>query len=111
MGNHDGRTAGMGWLIAGLCVLVPLGAILAVSVFGIPVSTLFLVGMLALCPLMHVFMMRGHGSGHGHEPGHGHGTGELGPGHVHEADEHDTSHDHHQHEERPKAEIPEPQHL
>lgn len=50
-----------------LTVLVCLGvagaAVIAVTLFKVPIRTIFLYGMIALCPLMHLFM--GHGA-HGH---------------------------------------------
>ena len=52
-----------GWLVPALCVAA-VGAVLAVTVFGIPTSTLLTGAIILACPLMHIFMMRGHG-GHG----------------------------------------------
>ena len=51
---------------------------------GVPVGTLALLGLLLVCPLMMVFMMRGmHGGGHEPPPGtdeHRHGPAEdAGP--------------------------------
>lgn len=37
--------------------------------------------ILLLCPLMHVFMHRGHGHGGHHHGGHGHGDGHGGHPH------------------------------
>ncbi len=48
-------------LIMALCCLVPLAAIFMVSVLGIPLSSLGTVALVLLCPLMHIFMMRGMG--------------------------------------------------
>jgi hypothetical protein len=47
-------------MIAG-CVL-PMTAVAAVVLFRVQVSTVFLVAMLLLCPLVHVLMMKEHGS-------------------------------------------------
>lgn len=48
-----------------LCCLVPLAAIFMVSVLGISLSSLGTTALVLLCPLMHLFMMRGMG-GHNH---------------------------------------------
>lgn len=56
-------------LIVVACLGVAGAVIVAVTVFGVPVRSLLLYGLIALCPLSHLFM--GHGS-HGHETG---GTG------------------------------------
>lgn len=55
-----------------ICCAVPLALILAVSVFNIPIGTIGTYLLFLLCPLMHIFMMRGmnHGSQHaGHHGG------------------------------------------
>jgi hypothetical protein len=51
-------------LLMALCCLAPLAAIIAVTVFGVPFSGLLTFALVALCPLMMVFMMAG---GHGHD--------------------------------------------
>jgi hypothetical protein len=38
--------------------------------FGVPVSTLLLLGVVLACPLMMMFMMGGHSMGGGHDDGH-----------------------------------------
>jgi Flp pilus assembly protein TadB len=45
------------WLMM-LCCLIPLAALVAISVFGIPFNGVFSFAMILLCPLMMVFMMR-----------------------------------------------------
>jgi Protein of unknown function (DUF2933) len=50
-----------------LCLL-PIAAIVAVTVFQVSVSNVLLFGVFLLCPLMHLFMMGGHG--HGSHSGH-----------------------------------------
>lgn len=65
------------WLMT-LCV-VGLGALLILPSLGISLGTLFVFLLILLCPLSHLFMMRGGHGGHG---GHDHGaaTGErTGP--------------------------------
>ena len=56
-----------GWLVPALGVAAVV-AVLAVTVFGVPTSTLLTGALILACPLMHVFMMRGHG-GHGNQGG------------------------------------------
>jgi hypothetical protein len=58
-----------GWLTT--LGLVGLGAVLFLPALGIGIGALFTFLLILACPLMHLFMMRGHG-GHG---GHDHGTG------------------------------------
>jgi len=55
------------WLL--LCCLIPIAAIGAIFFFNVVVSTAFLVGLLLLCPLLHVLMMMGMGN-HSHGPEH-----------------------------------------
>jgi hypothetical protein len=49
-------------MVAG-CVL-PMTAVAAIFLFRVQVSTVFLVAMLLLCPLMHFLMMKEHGAHH-----------------------------------------------
>ena len=70
------RSAGSvvpGWLVPALCIAA-LGAVLAVTVLGVPTSTLLTGAIILACPLMHVFMMRGHGDhgAHGGQSGGDH---------------------------------------
>ncbi len=48
------------------CCLIPLAALVAVAVFNVPAGSVLTLGILVLCPLLHVIMMRGM-MGHGHE--------------------------------------------
>jgi hypothetical protein len=51
-------SAGRRWLWLVGC-LAPLAAVVAVWVFNVPVNTVLIIGLLLLCPLAHLFMMRG----------------------------------------------------
>lgn len=51
-------------LIVWICLAAAAAGIVAVTVFGVPLRSLFLYAMIAACPLMHLFM--GHGE-HGHD--------------------------------------------
>lgn len=48
------------------CCLIPLAGITAILLFQVPTSSVLYVGLLLLCPLLHVLMMRG--MGHEHDP-------------------------------------------
>ena len=65
--EHDHARGGHPpWMMA-LCLL-PIAAVVAVSVFQVSVSNVLLFGVFLLCPLMHLFMMGGHG-GHAEHDG------------------------------------------
>lgn len=57
------------WLMA-VCLLVPAAALVAIFAFGVPTGSVLALGLLLICPLMHLLMMRGHAhQGHqGHAP-------------------------------------------
>ncbi|HEU5316650.1 MAG TPA: DUF2933 domain-containing protein [Chloroflexota bacterium] len=63
------------WLVPVVCIGA-VGVVLAVTVFGVSTSTLLTGAVVLACPLMHVFMMRGHG---GHS---GHGSADTPPSHT-----------------------------
>ena len=46
------------------CCLIPLAGITAILLFQVPTSSVLYVGLLLLCPLLHVLMMRGMGHEH-----------------------------------------------
>lgn len=50
-----------------LCGLIPIAAVGAIFLFGVPVNSMLLVGLFLLCPLLHLTMMGLSGRGHGEE--------------------------------------------
>ncbi len=48
------------------CCLLPVAAIVAVSIFKVPLGTVGLLALVLLCPLGHLLLMRG--MGHDHKP-------------------------------------------
>ncbi|MFN4218946.1 MAG: DUF2933 domain-containing protein [Candidatus Bipolaricaulia bacterium] len=56
--SSDGTQSWRTWLWLAGC-LAPVAAVAAIWVFNVPVNTVLLVGALLLCPLAHLFMMRG----------------------------------------------------
>ncbi len=68
-------------LLMVLCCVVGMGAVLAITVFRIPVNNVVTIGLLLLCPLSHVIMMafmgKDHDHGMGSNPDHSHHTANV----------------------------------
>lgn len=52
------------------CLLGISAVLIAIYLFKVPVFSLFTFGFILLCPLMHLFMMRGHSMKNEHGNNH-----------------------------------------
>ena len=61
-------------LLMALCCVIGMGAVVAITLFRVPVGSLATFGLLLICPLSHVLMMifMGKHHDHGESPVHSH---------------------------------------
>jgi len=60
-------------LIMLACCLIPLAGFAAISFFKVPANSVIYVGLMLLCPALHLLMMRGmmnHDHADEHDPNH-----------------------------------------
>ena len=76
------------WILMLLCCLIPLAGIAAIVLFRVPTSSVLYFGLVLMCPLLHLVMMRSmrhdHASPattsvHRHGPGTDGGPEDPGP--------------------------------
>ena len=55
--------------LCGLCILVAATLVVGALAFGVPASSLWILALVATCPLMMIFMMRGMPGGSSNDAG------------------------------------------
>ena len=60
----DQQSGNKHMLIMVLCCLVPLAILFTVTILGVPLGNIATFALVLMCPLMHLFMMKGM-RGHG----------------------------------------------
>jgi hypothetical protein len=55
-------------LLMAICCAVPIIALAAIFLFQIQISTVLLLGLILICPALHLWMMRGHIGHSDHAP-------------------------------------------
>ncbi len=65
--NHGGNRHV--WIML-LCCLIPIAALGAIFLLGIPTNSVLFFGLILLCPLLHLLMMGTGAHAHGQESDH-----------------------------------------
>ena len=69
-------------LIMIACCMIPIVAITLISVFNVPVSSLVTIGLVLLCPISHLLLMKFMMPGHGEEHKQGAEQKQIGAGNA-----------------------------
>lgn len=63
-GTHPEKKSLISAKILSICFVLLTVVLIAISVFRVPVGTLFFAGALLACPLLHLWMMKSDGHKH-----------------------------------------------